>query len=162
MEVSRMGVESCTAMATPDLTCTTALDSQPTGKARDQTHIPTDTTSGLNPRSHNKNLRIFFFFFVFFFRATLTAYGGSQARGQIGAVAADLHHSHSNSGTKLHLRPTPQLTARPHTQPTEQDQGSNLNPHGCQGTLRIFLFVLNWHASINRGRGCAQDGKWFY
>ena len=28
------------------------------------------------------------------------AYGGSQARGQIGAVAASLHHSHSNSGSE--------------------------------------------------------------
>ena len=29
----------------------------------------------------------------FFLRAAPTAYGGSQARGQIGAVAASLHHS---------------------------------------------------------------------
>ena len=35
------------------------------------------------------------------------AYGVSQARGQI----AGLHHSHSNMGSKLHLWPTPQLTA---------------------------------------------------
>ena len=32
------------------------------------------------------------------------AYGGSQARGQIGAVAASLHHSHSNRGSKPRLR----------------------------------------------------------
>ena len=38
-------------------------------------------------------------------------YGGSQARGLIGAVAAALHHSHSNSGSEPHLRPAPQLTA---------------------------------------------------
>ena len=38
-------------------------------------------------------------------------YGGSQARGLIGGVAAGLHHSHSNSESKLHLRPTPQLMA---------------------------------------------------
>ena len=31
------------------------------------------------------------------FRATAMAYGGSQARGQIGAVGAGLHHSHSNA-----------------------------------------------------------------
>ena len=37
------------------------------------------------------------------------AYGGSQARGPIGAVAAGLHHRHSNVGSELHLRPTPQL-----------------------------------------------------
>ena len=41
--------------------------------------------------------------------AILAAYGGSQARGQIGAVAADLHHSHSNARSKPHLQPTPQL-----------------------------------------------------
>ena len=34
--------------------------------------------------------------FFAFFRAALEAYGGSQARGQIRAVAASLHHSHSN------------------------------------------------------------------
>ena len=37
-----------------------------------------------------------FFFFFFFFRATLTACGGSKARGQIRATAAGLNHSHSN------------------------------------------------------------------
>ena len=34
-----------------------------------------------------------FFFSFCFFRATPTTYGGSQARGPIGAVAADIHHS---------------------------------------------------------------------
>ena len=33
------------------------------------------------------------------------AYGGSQARGLIGAVAAGLHHSHSNARSKLNLPP---------------------------------------------------------
>ena len=28
-------------------------------------------------------------------------YGGSQARGQIRAVAAGVHHSHSNAGSEL-------------------------------------------------------------
>ena len=39
------------------------------------------------------------------------AYGGSQARGVIEAVAAGLRRSHSNVGSELRLRPTPQLTA---------------------------------------------------
>ena len=34
-----------------------------------------------------------YYLFFFFFRATLVAYGGFQARGPIGAVAAGLHHS---------------------------------------------------------------------
>ena len=46
-------------------------------------------------------------------RAAPTAYGGSQARGLIGAVATGLHHSHSNGGSELRLRPTPQVTAMP-------------------------------------------------
>ena len=56
-----------------------------------------------------------FVFFVFsvFSRAALAAYGGSQARGLIRAVAAGLQHSHSNAGSELSLRPTPQLTAMP-------------------------------------------------
>ena len=33
------------------------------------------------------------------FRVTPEAYGGSQARDQIGATAASLHHSHSNAGS---------------------------------------------------------------
>ena len=50
--------------------------------------------------------------FVFcIFRAAPTAYGASQARGHIRAEAANLHHSHSNAGSKPCLRPTPQLTA---------------------------------------------------
>ena len=58
----------------------------------------------------------FFFFFLFFFassRAAPTAYGGSQARGQIGAVAAGLHHSHSHTRSEPCLRPPPQLMAMP-------------------------------------------------
>ena len=34
---------------------------------------------------------------LFSFKATLAAYGSSQARDQIGAAAAGLHHSHSNA-----------------------------------------------------------------
>ena len=49
----------------------------------------------------------------FFFRAPPTAYGGSQARGLIRAIATGLHHSHSNSGSKPCLQPTPQLRATP-------------------------------------------------
>ena len=54
------------------------------------------------------------FVFVFcLFRATSTAYGGSHARGQIGAVCANLHQSLSNAGSEPCLQPTPQLTAMP-------------------------------------------------
>ena len=56
---------------------------------------------------------IMIFFFFCLFRAAPMAYAGSQARGLIGATAAGLHHSHSNAGSKLCLRPTPELTAMP-------------------------------------------------
>ena len=57
----------------------------------------------------------FFFFFGLFAisRAVPTAYGGSQARGPIGAVASGLGQSHSNAGSELRLQPTPQLRATP-------------------------------------------------
>ena len=45
--------------------------------------------------------------------AAPAAYGGSQARGLIGAVATGLHQSHSNAGSEPRLQPTPQLTATP-------------------------------------------------
>ena len=48
-----------------------------------------------------------------FSRAAPTAYGGPQARGLIGAVAASLCQSHSNAGSELCLQTTPQFTATP-------------------------------------------------
>ena len=53
------------------------------------------------------------FFCFLLFRAAPAACGGSQARGRIGATAAGLRQSHSNSGSEPCLQPTPQLTARP-------------------------------------------------
>ena len=44
-----------------------------------------------------------FFFLVFFFRAVPAAYTSSQSRGQIGATASGLCHSHSNARSKLHF-----------------------------------------------------------
>ena len=58
-------------------------------------------------------------YLVLLFRATPVAYGGSQARGPTGPVAAGLSHSHSNAGSEPHLPPTPQLTAMPDPEPTE-------------------------------------------
>ena len=59
--------------------------------------------------------QLFFFFFVVvaISWAAPAAYGGSQARGLIGAVATGLRQSHSNAGSKPRLQPTPQLTAMP-------------------------------------------------
>ena len=55
-----------------------------------------------------------FFLFLWggcLFRATPATYGDSQARGRTGAVAARLHHRHSDVWSEPSLRPTPQLMA---------------------------------------------------
>ena len=59
-----------------------------------------------NPLYHKWTLT-YIYMYIFcccfcLFRAVLMAYGGSQARDWIRAVAAGLHHRHSNAGTKLH------------------------------------------------------------
>ena len=59
------------------------------------------------------SLFLIFFIYFYLFRAALMAYAGSQARGQIGAIATDLHHSHGSAGPEPHLQPTPQLRATP-------------------------------------------------
>ena len=46
---------------------------------------------------------LIFIHFFFPFRATPVAYGSSQARGRIRRAPAGLHHSHSNTGSELHL-----------------------------------------------------------
>ena len=85
-----------------------------------QRHFKLDVNHHLPPRYSSPEFLsffsfffLFFFFFFFFllFRATPEAYGGSQARGPVGATAAGLHHSHSNTRSKLHIQTTPQLTA---------------------------------------------------
>ena len=77
------------------------------------------------------SIRNWFFFSFPLFKATPMTYGGSQARGQIGAVAAGFHQSHSNVGSEPYLLPTPQLMATPDSYPTERGQGSNPHPYGC-------------------------------
>ena len=47
------------------------------------------------------------------FWATPATHGGSWARGRFGAIAAGLHHSHSNARSEPHLWPMSQLTVNP-------------------------------------------------
>ena len=54
-----------------------------------------------------------FYFFVFFLGPYLWHMEAPQAKGQTGATATCLHHSHSNVGSKPCLCPTPQLIAMP-------------------------------------------------
>ena len=69
---------------------------------------------GFWPGKHSKirkSILFSFFFFLFWpfflFRASPAAYGSSKTRDWIRTVAAGLYHSHSNSGSKLCLWPTP-------------------------------------------------------
>ena len=48
-----------------------------------------------------------FCLFFFLCRAASSAYGSSQARSQVRAAAAGLHHSHRNTECEPPLRPTP-------------------------------------------------------
>ena len=73
-------------------------------------------TSGLFAANQIHQVKLSELSFVFFFclfRAAPAAYGGSQARSPIRAVAVALHHSRSNTGSTPHLQPTPQLKATP-------------------------------------------------
>ena len=51
--------------------------------------------------------------FFFLHRAEPTACGSSQAKGRLGAVAAGLRYSHSNTRSEPRLWPTPQVMAMP-------------------------------------------------
>ena len=76
---------------------------------------------GLLPIAKPLDFILFYFIYLFIylfglfaiFWAAPAAYGGSQARGPIGAIAAGLRQSHSNAGSEPRLQPTPQLTATP-------------------------------------------------
>ena len=69
----------------------------------------------LAPLADNLLLYLFIYLFCLFAIswAALAAYGGSQARSPIGAVATSLCQSPSNSGSEPQLQPTPQITAMP-------------------------------------------------
>ena len=70
-----------------------------------------EVSSGLHGDKVHVNFLFCLLVSFFLFRAAPTAYGSSQARGQIGAAAVNLRDSHRKVGFKPHLQPTPQLTA---------------------------------------------------
>ena len=64
-------------------------------------NLPPSTPKTLQiPLYHSGNSSKYYYFYLTFFglfRAAHMAYGGSQVGSQIGAVAAGLYHSHSNT-----------------------------------------------------------------
>ena len=73
-------------------------------------HYILPPATGCNTISQLRFFILFIYLFLSFVfsKAARASYGGSQARGQIGAVATGLRHSHSNMGSELCLQPTPQ------------------------------------------------------
>ena len=65
--------------------------------------------------SESENFIFYLLIYVLLFRATLTAYGNSEARGLIRATATGPLYSHSNARSELYLQPTAQLRATPDT-----------------------------------------------
>ena len=73
-------------------------------------------TQIVSPSKSTNDIFLFIYLFMVFiclFRASPTAYGGSQDRGLTRAVVTGLRQSHSNVGSEPHLQPPPQLTATP-------------------------------------------------
>uniref|UniRef100_A0A8D0V3C9 Voltage-dependent L-type calcium channel subunit alpha n=1 Tax=Sus scrofa TaxID=9823 RepID=A0A8D0V3C9_PIG len=90
------------------LTCDTDEEEGEEGREGEEEEEEKDPeTYKVRTISFHSPRNFFFFFFFFcifaFSRATPMAYGGSQAKGLIRAVAASLHHSHS---TQLHAGPS--------------------------------------------------------
>ena len=73
--------------------------------------ITTHYLDYIGPLSRGEKKRMTFFFLLF--RVILAAYGGSQARGQIGATTAGLRHSHSHVRSEPRLQPQLRATMDP-------------------------------------------------
>ena len=82
------------------------------------------------------------------------AYGGSQVRGLIRAVAAGLHHSHSNTGSELCLQPTAQFTAtelRPGIEPaTSWFLVGFVSTHDGNSTIIVRISYRYEQIEVNR------------
>ena len=115
MEVTRLGVElelQLPAYIT-DTQCwiraSSAAYTAACGNAGSLTHWA-------RPGMEHTSSRTLCWFLSFFFliRATLMAYGSSQARDQIRAAATGLHLSHSHTRWEPHLESTLQFVAMPY------------------------------------------------
>ena len=84
---------------------------------------------------------VFIYLFICFFRATLSVYGSSQTRGRIGATAAGLHRSHSNTGSLTHW-------ARPGIEPTSSWILLSLLTTEPWRELLNSTFSLKWELTL--------------
>ena len=81
-------------------------------------------------QSSRPTFYLFYLYFCFPGLHTQHMEESSQAMDQIKAALAGLHHSHSNTGSKPNLQPTPQLTETLDHHPTDRGWRSNPHPHG--------------------------------
>ena len=90
---------------------------------------------------------VYFLFFCLFVisRATFVAYGGSQARGRIEAVAASLCHSHSSVGSELSLTHTP---AHGNTRSLTHWVRPEIEPATSWFLVRFISTVPQWRLQI--------------
>ena len=95
---------------------------------------------------------------IFLFGLHTAEYGNSQVRGQIGAAAVSLCHSHSTVGSKPCLQPTPQLTAMPDPRPLSKARdrtwifmGTSWICSSCaeMETPLIMYFSWTWYRHKN-------------
>ena len=89
-------------------------------------------------------LLFIYFYFFGLFRAAPMAYGGSQARGQIGSVATCLCNSHSHTRSEPHLRPTPYPSihwVRPELEPASSWMLVIFVSAEPQGELPVLIFL---------------------
>ena len=87
------------------------------------------------------------------------AYGSSQARGEIRAAAAGLHHSHSRAGSKLLLQPTLHLEIMLGSfNPISKARGRTrilmitswvLNPLSYSGNSSSMFFIQSYDFKVN-------------
>ena len=78
---------------------------------REEHDIGIENGTKLYKEVHSNFSKGVFFNFFFLFRAVPVVYGSFQARGQIAAAVAGLHHSRSNPGSEPQLQLTSQLAA---------------------------------------------------
>ena len=85
----------------------------PGGSSNQDVEWPVDLGNFLSTRVSANHLNHFLplLLLLLLVRAAPAAYGGSQARDQIGAIPDGLHHNHSNTRSELRLQPTPHLMA---------------------------------------------------
>ena len=121
----------------------------------------------LGNHNYSSSLVTAFFFLFLLFRAAPEAYGSSQARGRIRAVAASLHHSHSNVEPRA---ASMTYTAACHNTGSltyqAPGQGLNPHPHGSQsGSLtaepqrELLLLQFEMRTSTDQATLCPSCGS---